>query len=357
MKLFTPGPVNISEDVLRIGGEQQPYFRTEEFSKINIENEKIILELINAEKAKFIPLTASGTGAMDAVVANLVTNDDKVLIINGGSFGERWVEICEFYGFNYIDYTVEFGKNINLKEFEKTVTDENITVILAQGTETSSGQAHPIKKIGEIIKNRDILFVVDAITAFLADEYKMDDWNIDVTVMSSQKGFALPLGMAYIVMNEKAIEKCKKIKSKSFYFDLKVYLSNLERGQTPFSPAITLIKQFNFQVKKIKEIGINNHLDKIKYLANDFRNRIKDLPVELIAENPSNCITTLRIRETSSGNAFELFTILKNNYEIYINPTGGKQSSSDFRVSHLGELTENDNKYLVELLTEYFNKH
>ncbi|HNX59147.1 MAG TPA: aminotransferase class V-fold PLP-dependent enzyme, partial [Spirochaetota bacterium] len=245
MKLFTPGPVNIREEILEIGGQQHPYFRTKYFSEMNLETEKVLLDLIDCKKGKIVPLTASGTGAMDMVVSNIVDPRDHVMIINAGTFGHRWCDICDFYKIPYYEYRVPFGKNIDLNDLFKTIDQQNVTHLLMQATETSSGQSMPVKQIGDFLKARNVFFVVDAITAFLADEYSMDRFNVDVTVLSSQKGFAVPPGFAFLVLSEKAVDVAMKRESRSYYFNIKAYLEDMKRGQTPFSPSITLLAQIN----------------------------------------------------------------------------------------------------------------
>lgn len=357
MKLFTPGPVNIRKEILEIGGMQHPYFRTKYFSQMNLESEEILLDLIDCKKGRIVPLTASGSGAMDAVLSNFVDSNSNIMIINAGTFGQRWCDICDFYKIKYYEYKVPFGKNIDLEDLFKVIESQNISHLLMQATETSSGQSMPVKKIGQFLKDRNVLFVVDAITAFMADEYRMDQFNIDITVLSSQKGFAVPPGFSFLVLNEKAVKSLENYEPKSFYFNVRNYVEDMKRGQTPFSPAITLLAQINAQLKHLREKGVENHLAGINKIAIDFRNKVKSLPFDIISENPSNCITGLRYNGKADFSAYNLFYYLLDKYEIYVTPVGGKYSETDIRVSHLGDLTEQDNDLLISKIQEYLNEH
>lgn len=253
MKLFTPGPVNMKKVILKAGSKQPPYFRTTEFSDLNLENERMLLSLIKSH-GRIVVLTSAGTGGMDAVVTNFV-DTSKVLVVNGGTFGKRWSELCKFYNCDYVEIKVPFGRNIDLEQFENMIIQHGAKIVLAQGTETSSGQRFPLKEMGEITYEHGVLFIVDAITSFLADPYEMDPWHIDVSVLSSQKGLCLPPGISIVVIGPKADEHLLALKSKSFYFDLKRELSDMLRGQTSFSPAVSAIYQLNLQLKHFIKRG------------------------------------------------------------------------------------------------------
>ncbi len=356
MKLFSLGPVNMRKEILEIGMQQPPYFRTSEFSKINFDNEKMILSLIKSS-GRVAVLTSSGTGAMDAVASNFA-GDSRILVVNGGTFGELWVDICRFYDFDYIEMKVPFGKDLNLEQFDSLIEQQNIKFVFAQGTETSSGQKFPLRQMGEITKKHDAYFIVDAITSFLADPYEMDSWNIDVSVLSSQKGLGLPPGLSVVIVGLRALQSLNKKQSTSYYFDLSREFANMDRGQTAFSPAVVSIFQLNSQLKYLTKLGYESIIKQVQNLAMDFRYKISDLPFNVIAETPSNCLTALRIDNSlkSKYNAYDLFRFLIDKYDIFISPVGGEYAESDFRVCHLGELTKNDNTMLIQYIKQFIKQ-
>lgn len=356
MKLFTPGPVSMRDDILSEGGVQHSYFRTESFSNKMLFISKTIKDFIYSRDSKIVPLAASGTGAMDCAVSNLIDTDDRVMIINNGTFGERWVDLCDFYNLNYYNYKVDFGTSPNLEDIENIIVKNEITVILTQATETSSAQKIPIKEIGFLTKKHNVLFIVDAITAFLIDEFYMDDWFVDVSILSSQKGFCVPPGMSFLVLGKIAIDRLSKIKSKSYYFNIKVYLENMERGQTPFSPPVTLVNQIVKQLNYIKEMNLGNYLSSIDQIAIDLRRKMISLPFQIISDDPSNCLTTYRYNgENDKFDAYKLFIYLADNYNYYITPVGGHFTKTDIRIVHIGDISVKDNELLVNAISTYLS--
>ena len=244
-------PGNIRKDILEIGCQQIPYMRTTEFSFINKNSEQLLLELIHCTNGKTIIYTGSGTGAMDAIVSNYVTTKQKAFIIDGGSFGHRWVELCNYYNCpNYV-FSVPFGKNIDYDCLEKKVQAERPDVFLCQHHETSSGQLFDLKRIAAICNKYNISLVVDVISSFLADELDMDKFGIDICVTSTQKGLNIPPGLSIIFLSNKLVNY--PFAHKGYYFDFETNLKNLERGQTPFSPATSIYLQLNKRLHQIKE--------------------------------------------------------------------------------------------------------
>ena len=221
---------------------------------------------------------------MDCAVSNLIGKDDRVLVINNGTFGERWADICDFYQVDYINYRVPFGKAPDLNEIDRILGKEGINVVLTQGTETSSSQSIPLAELGKIVKKHKALFIVDAITAFLIDEYKMDGWGIDATIISSQKGFCVPPGVSFLVLGQHGIQKKSATLSKSYYFNIDGYIKNMKRGQTPFTPPISILHQIREQLMHISSIGLEKYLLSIKEIAEDLRNKFSELPFHIIAE-------------------------------------------------------------------------
>lgn len=346
---FTVGPVQMYEEELEVGAQQQPYFRTKEFSAINLENEMIMKELVNAtEKSKTIFLTTSGTGAMEASVMNVFSKKDKVLVVNGGSFGQRFVELCKIHEIPFEEIRLSYGEVLK-KDYLEKYKNKDFTGFLVNAHETSTGVLYDLNLIGDFCKEQNLLLVVDAISAFLADEINMIKNNIDLVLTGSQKALALPAGMAIIVLNEKAINKIKNNKVKSMYFNLENYLENAKRGQTPFTPAVGVILQLNSRLKRIKENGIESAINRTKYVADIFREKIKGLPFEIANNSPSNALTPLK--PIGKMTAYEICEYMKDNYNIFLCPNGGELSDKLFRVGHIGNISDDD----IETLIEAFN--
>ena len=344
---FTVGPVTIPEHIRAMGNEPVPYFRTAEFSALMKENESMLLSLADAPKnARAVFLTGSGTFAMEAAVANLLSERDRALIINGGSFGARFSQLCDLYHIDHTDIVLEAGKALRAEHLSP-YAGKGYTALLVNLHETSTGVLYDINLLSDFCKKQGLLFIVDAISAFLADEIHMESAGIDALIASSQKALALAPGLSMIVMSQDALARVEENRVASLYLDLADALRNMERGQTPFTPAVGLLIQLHRRLSDIVAVGIDQERAKIKGLAEDFRARIaaSDLPFVPFAEHPSNAVTALRM--TGSTSAHALFEILKDQYNIWICPNGGALRDSVFRVGHLGALTAKSNEALL----------
>ena len=343
---FTVGPVMSSDEVLKIGGEQTPYFRNDEFSQVMLENEKLMKEFVYAEdKSRVVFITGSGTAAMEATVMNVFNEDDRVLVVNGGGFGQRFVDLCRLHDISYDEIRLDFGCDIT-KEILDSYSDKGYTGFLVNICETSSGVYYNLDLISEFCKNNNIFLVVDAISSFLANPLNMVEQKIGVVITGSQKALACPPGISVIVLSEDALKRVENNKCKCMYFDLQDALKNGERGQTPFTPAVSILLQINARLKEIKnQGGVESEIERISALASDFRNRISDLPFEIKTQSLSNSVTAVFC---SSGSAKEIVDTLKFEYDIWINPNGGELADKMFRVGHIGDLTIEDNDKLIE---------
>lgn len=350
---FTVGPVQSCEKVLAIGAEQIPYFRTPEFSEMMFENEILMKKFSYAgEDARVVFLTGSGTAAMEAVVINCLTKQSKTLIVNGGSFGERFVLLCKIHRIPYEEIKLETGKTLT-EEMLRPYENRGFSDLLVNAHETSTGVCYDMRLIHNFCKRNHCFFIVDAISSFLADEFCMRDLECDVMITGSQKALACSPGASAIVLSGRAVDRIYHANVKSLYFNLRNALEDGKRGQTPFTPAVGIFRQIYTRLKEIeKKGGAETEIKKTADLAKDFRERMEKsmLPFQYVAETKSNAVTSLRTMEGVS--AYHIFTVLKNEYHIWVCPNGGELKDTVFRVGHLGELTAEDNKRLIDALMD-----
>ena len=344
MTLFTVGPVMMYPETLKIEGEQLPYFRTEEFGQLMKESAKNYLETIHAPSdAYFVGLTSSGTGAMDATVQNLLTKEDKVLVINGGSFGSRFAQITRTYGIPTDTYDIPLLKAFSAEEFEE-FSGKGYTALLVNACDTSTGQKYDLEYLSDFCKRNNMLFIVDAVSAYLTDPIDMEAQNIDVVLTASQKALALSPGVALVALSAKAYARLNK-STPSFYFDFKSYIENQKRGQPPFTSAVGVMLALHQRLADIAARGVESenalHLHRAEY----FRKAVSRLPVEIPDIPLSNCVTPVIFPER---NASYVYNELKDKYDIYLTPSGGDWKDIQLRVGHLGNLSEADFDNLVE---------
>lgn len=345
MKLFTVGPVQMYESTLNIRNKQVPYFRTEEFSEMMLTADKKLKELLNVGKnSETIYLTASGTGAMEAAVMNCFDDKDKLLVINGGSFGQRFAEICSIHNIDFTEIKVPFNVDLNysmLQQYE----NKGYTGLLVNLDETSIGKLYNIELLSDFCKKNNLYFVVDAIGAVFADKILFDENNIDVLIFSSQKALSLAPGMAVVMLSERIVQnKVNNSNVKSLYFDFKSYISNFKRGQTPFTPAVGIFIEFAQRIDDIYNKGIQNIIDETENKAKYFRNKAREKGFKLPEYSLSNAVTPILI----DGYAYDMYLKLKNEYDLTVTPNGGEYRDKIIRVGHMGNLTCADFDELIE---------
>lgn len=347
---FTVGPVQSDIAVREIGGEQVPYFRTKEFSDIMFENEELMKKFAKAgDGSRAVFVTGSGTASMEAAIANTLTSRDKALIVNGGSFGERFVQLCEIYGIPFTELRLATGKNLT-EETLRTFENQDYTAFVVNVCETSTGVCYDMELISKFCKRNGLFLIADAISSFLADEFHMEELGVDVMITGSQKALACPPGISVLVLSKKAVGRIERGNPKCLYLNLKLALENGKRGQTPFTPAVGILRQIHARLKEIDASGgIDNERKKIAALSEDFRGRIKGFPFEIISERMSNAVTPLHPL-TASAN--DICLILKDEYGIWVCPNGGELKDSVFRVGHIGDLTIQDNDKLIKALED-----
>lgn len=347
---FAVGPVKTFDYICNVGAEQVPYFRTDEFSNVMWENERLIKKFAKAdENTRIVFLTGSGTAAMETVVMNCFDEKDKVLVVNGGSFGQRFVELCQIYQVPFTELKLNFAEPLT-KEMLLPYQGQGYTCFLINLHETSTGVYYDIDMIAKFCRQNKLFLVVDAISSFLADSFDMAGLCVDVMITSSQKVLACPPGISIIALSEKAVVRVQQKNVHSMYFDLRNALKNAERGQTPFTPAVGILLQINARLRQIEESGgAEYEIERIAALAADFRQRIAGLPLQIASRYMSNAMTPLHPLNVS---AYEIFKILKDKYDIWVCPNGGSLRDEIFRVGHMGALTWEDNSKLIEALQD-----
>ena len=348
---FSVGPVQIDPQISAVGAEPVPYFRTPDFSALMLENEQILKQLMGAsDDSRAVFLTGSGTAAMDAAIQNLFTPKDKLLIVNGGSFGERFCQISHVYGIPYAQISLEMGHNITKADLD-IYAGGGYTGLVVNMHETSSGVLYDMPLIAQFCREQGLILVVDAISAFLADELHMQELGADIVITGSQKALAVPPGVSMMCISPRAVERINGNTPACYYLDLKFALKNGERGQTPFTPAVGILIQLNQRLCAIRDTGLAAEQAKIRAVAEDFRKRIQNYPFRIISESLSNAVTPLSPTNPSIS-AYEIFRILKEEYNIIVCPNGGALADKVFRVGHIGNLSAQDNDALFTALDD-----
>lgn len=353
---FTVGPVMSSETVRAIGAEQVPYFRTQEFSELMLDNERLIKKFAKASPDSRVAfITGSGSAGMETAIMNTLTIKDKVIVVNGGSFGERFVELLSLHEIPFTEIKLEAGKSLkpeHLSPFEK----QGYTTFIINKHETSTGVHYDLQLVSDFCKRNGLFLIVDNISSFLADSFDMSSTGTDIMITGSQKALACPPGVSLLVLSPNALQRIKHTKCKCQYFDLNLALINGERGQTPWTPAVSILRQINVRLKEIEMMGgVDAEITRCSELAAYFRKKLVELklPFEIVSESLSNAVTPLH-PTTQSAN--EIFLKIKDEYGMWICPNGGEMKDTVFRVGHIGALRKEDYDKLIEVFIDLREK-
>lgn len=334
--LLAPGPTPVPPEVLLSMAMPIIHHRSPDFLPV-LDSAKKGLQWLFQTKNDVLILASTGTGGMVGAVNNFFNPGEKALVINGGKFGERWTKICQAYGLKVEEIVVEWGYSIKPDMVEAALKkDPEIKAVFVQATETSTGVYHDIEGLGKVIKNYpDTLFVVDAISALVAQDIRTDEWNIDIMVGGSQKGLMLPPGLAFVSVSEKAWKKHETSKMPRFYFNFKKERENLAKNQTNFTSAVTLIIGLNEAMKILQKEGLENVFKRHARLANATREAVKTLGLGIYSkESPSNSVTAIEMPDGIDGQL--VYKTLREKYGI--TGAGGQDRAKGkiFRLAHLG---------------------
>lgn len=338
--LMTPGPSPVPAVIREALACEIMHHRTEEFIEILKEiNEG--LKYVFCTKNAVLTFASSGTGAMEAAVTNLFSPKDKVLIIVGGKFGERWVEIAKNFCLDIIQMSVESGNSPAVTGVKK-ILDENkdIKAVFTTLCETSTATVFDIKGIGALTKDKNILLIVDAISGLGQDELLTDEWGVDVVVSGSQKGFMLPPGLSFISVSEKAKGFMKNSNLPKYYFSLTKALKAYEKNDTPFTPAVSLIVGLKTSINLIKKDGIENMWANFKKMSQGAQQAALALNLRVFSKFPSSSLTA--IVAPAGINAKDIVKKMRKEYGVSIAAGQGELEQKIFRIAHMGWINEQD---------------
>jgi len=332
--LLSPGPTPIPNEVALAMSETMIHHRTPQFNKV-FEEARQGLKKLFGTKNDVLMLASSGTGAMEAAVSNLFSPGEKVLVINGGKFGERWLNISNAFGLNSVEIKVEWGKAVKIEEVEKQLKAHPDTKgVMIQASETSTTTLHPVKEIAQLTRGGP-LFIVDGVTAVGVLSVPVDEWGIDALVTGSQKALMLPPGLAFIALSDRAWEKTTGAKLPRFYFDLNLERKNQQTGSGAFTPAVSLIFGLRASLSLIEREGLDQVYARHARMSRATRAAATALGLKLLApENPSPAATGVFLPD--GIDADQVLDYLRDQMNITLAEGQDQLKGKVIRIAHVG---------------------
>jgi len=331
-RLFTPGPTDVPPEVLVEMAKPMFHHRTPQFQAMFAEvNAGLKKMLLTANDV--LTIAGSGTAGMEAAIACASRRDKKVLVANGGKFGERWVKVAKVYGLDVDEVVSPWGTAITPESVrEKLATGLYGTVVVVY-SETSTATACDLEGIGKVVAGTDAILIADCITAAGTLPLRTDEWKIDIVATGSQKALMLPPGLATVAVSEKAWKIIDAIKAPGLYLDLKAYRKMVVKNDTPYTPAVSLIRGMKVSLDMINAIGVEKIWARSALLAKATRQACVALGMKVFSKQPSDSVTGI-MYPPGVDDAFR--KILQSKYGI--NAAGGQDDLKGkcFRVSHMG---------------------
>ncbi|MCD6231586.1 alanine--glyoxylate aminotransferase family protein [Candidatus Aerophobetes bacterium] len=333
-RLLTPGPTSLPPQVRIAAAKEIIHHRSDEFLKVFQEVREGLKSIFQTRNEVLI-FTCSGTGVMEAVIVNLLSPKDKILVIKGGKFGERWADIGASFGLQVTGIDVEWGRVVDPNLIEKELSrDSQIKAVFTQLVETSTGVVYDIKSIARIVKETEAVLVVDAISGLGGEYLPADEWGVDVVVGASQKALMAPPGLAFVSLSDKAWKLVEESTLPRYYWNFKEALRMQKNNQTPFTPAVSLICALRESLKLIKEKGEDNILKHHARLAEATRKGVLALGLKIFSEAPSNIVTAIELPLGIEDK--KLRALMRDRYGVEITGGQGKLKGKIIRIAHLG---------------------
>jgi aspartate aminotransferase-like enzyme len=334
--LMTPGPTPVPAAVASAQTVDMVSHRGREFHELYQYVATTLREVVGTSHDIFL-LTGSGTAAMEAAVANLMSPGEKALVVRGGHFGNRWADILKEYGVMVRAVDVEWGRAANPKLIAERLaedTENEIRAVFTTFVDTSTGVVQDIEEMGRMVAETNALLVVDAVSGLGAMDFRMDEWSVDVTLSAAQKSFMSPPGVAFLTFGAKAWKLCERAKSPRYYWDLRKYRQWAEKFETPYTPAISTLRALAHALELMMEEGLANIYARHEKMARATRAAVNALALRLFPLNPANVLTV--IRPPDEIGADDLRAHIARTYGVSFGGGQGQLKDRVIRIAHMG---------------------
>jgi len=331
-RLFTPGPTDVPPEVLNEMAKPIFHHRTQQFRDMFAEVNAGLKKILQTAN-DVITIAGSGTAGMEAAIACAVPRDKKVLVSNGGKFGERWAKVARVCGLDVDEVVLEWGTALEPDLVKERLATGEYGAVVTVHSETSTATVCDLEAIGKAVAETEAILIADCITAAGALPLKTDEWHVDIVGCGSQKAFMLPPGLAMISVSEKAWRNVDRIDAPCLYLDLKAYRKSLAKDDTPYTGPVSLIRGLKVSVERINEIGIERVWSRVALLAKATRAAAEALGMKLISRRPADSVTGLFYPEGVDDGFRKR---LEEKYGVSVAGGQGAFKGKVMRISHLG---------------------
>jgi len=342
--LMIPGPTPVPDAVLEAVSRHPIGHRSADFSKVLRETIDQLKNL-GATNNDVLLFTASGTGAMEAAIANTINQGDHVLSLVCGVFSERWARIAEAFGARVERLTAEPGEAIDPAAVKRRLdadSEKSVKVVTITHNETSTGVMNDLSKIAAAVREHGAISIVDAVTSFGAYPVPIDEWGIDVLITGSQKALMLPPGLAFAFVSKNAWAAYDRCRTPRYYFDFKMYRKSLEADTTPFTPNVSFVVGLQTALQMLHDAGRDAVFERHLRLKNMVRGGVKAMGLELFVKDEAASPTITAILPPKDLTVDAIRKRLKERFRIVVADGQDALKGKIFRIGHMGYVFERD---------------
>ncbi len=351
--LMTPGPTPLPPQVRKALGARPVHHRSEEFAAAFAELSSGLKRVFRTENPVIV-MSSTGSGAMEAAAANIMSSGDRALVISNGVFGDRWNYILKAFGVPFETLRFPDGETFQVEKAGEAISSGKFKAVFCTHLETSTGTLNPVREIAALAARHGAMTVLDAISSVAVEELETDLWGVDVVIASSAKGLMNPVGLAFASLSPRAVAAMSGNASPRFYFDFRIYLDMLRKNQTPFSaPSGHVFAQLE-AVRMLLASGMESVWAGTRGKALLSRKLASKLGLELFSAMPANGLTALKA--PLGTDASEIVARMHAKFGIIIANGQLELRGKIFRIAHMGHIRAGDVRRAYKGLANVISK-
>ncbi|MGC9260059.1 MAG: pyridoxal-phosphate-dependent aminotransferase family protein [Phycisphaerae bacterium] len=347
IRLFTPGPTNVPEEVLLEMARPVFHHRTQEYKTLFAAVNKLLQQVLQTANP-VVTIAGSGTAAFECAMINTIPQGGKVLSLSNGKFAERWVTIAKRNKCQITELKAEYGHAVPPQQVADALSKSTYVAVTLCHSETSTCTVHDLQAIAAHVRKTDAILIVDGITSVGAIPVKPDEWGVDILVTGSQKALMLPPGLGFLSVSDKARKKIETITQPNLYLSLPHYLKSLSENDVPWTPAVTLVRGLHKSLEMITQEGLENVWKRTAGLARATRSAATALGLKVFSSNPADSVTGIHYPAGFDDKTFR--GAVRKQFNIHIAAGQGTMQGQIFRISHMGYVDAVDTLGMISAL-------